>query len=275
MAPTEPCSACSWTTERQEGRRYRSHVRLFYAVSDRGIWSLRSNLVLREKGAILPVFEAPNLWFVQANTSIPVPTVVECWKEEDDHALLLTKRIPSEPLSTAWLKLSADQRETIAKQTADYLLQLRELQSDRIQALDGYPATDDKLKAEMECGLQESVPETVRQRLRRRMLPATPFTFTHGDLTNLNIMVQDCSFTGIIDWETSAYLPVWWEHACTLITDSCQGLSEDREWKALLRKYMPDHSDGLESLLDYYHLCRGHDNERAARFIKETKTGTR
>ena len=39
------------------------------------------------------------------------------------------------------------------------------------------------------------------------MPPATPYTFTHGDLTSVNIMVENGNLIGIIDWEASGYYP--------------------------------------------------------------------
>jgi aminoglycoside phosphotransferase (APT) family kinase protein len=97
------------------------------------------------------------------------------------------------------------------------------------------------------------------------MPPAAPYTFTHGDLTNVNIMVENGSITGIIDWEMAGYYPVWWEYVGTSVADS----EEDREWKTLLRKYMPDYSAAREFWLDYYYLCRNPKHERVARSIEE------
>ena len=126
---------------------------------------------------------------------------------------------------------------------------------------------DGELWSEMATAL-EHVPETARERLRERMPPATPYTFTHGDLTNVNIMVENGFNTGIIGWEMSGYFPVWWEYVCTSVPDS----EEDREWKALLRKYMPDHSAAREFWLDYYHLCRNPKSDRAMKFLEETRS---
>jgi aminoglycoside phosphotransferase (APT) family kinase protein len=224
--------------------------------------------------------------FVQEQTSIPVPTVVESW-EEGDHILILMRRIPGEPLSKVWPKLSTDGKERIAQQTAEYLQQLRKLQSGSIQSLGGGPvfsnflfkhkdselphgplASDDDLWNDMEHGLKETIPEAVRIQLRRCMPSATPYTFTHGDLTNVNIMVENGSLSGIIDWEMSGYLPVWWEYVCTSVPDS----EEDREWKALLRKYMPDHTAAREFWLDYYYLCRDPGSERAIKFMEKVRS---
>ncbi|KAE8136586.1 hypothetical protein BDV38DRAFT_283798 [Aspergillus pseudotamarii] len=68
----------------------------------------------------------------------------------------------------------------------------------------------------MERGLNEATPGAVRIRLRRHMPPATPYTFTHGDLTNAKIMVENEFLTGIVDWETPGYFPVWWEYVYAL-----------------------------------------------------------
>ncbi|KAE8423369.1 kinase-like domain-containing protein [Aspergillus pseudocaelatus] len=257
MNPSDPCAACSWTPERQQHCSYNSYVKLIYEAGDRG-----------------------------ENTSIPVPTVLKSW-EEDGHTLILMKCIPGEPLSKAWPRLSTHEKEGIAKQTAEYPLQLGKLQSDNIQSLGGGPvysnflfknkdfdlphgplASDDELWAHMERGLNEAITETVRIRLRHRMPPATPYTFTHGDLTNVNVMVENESLIGIVDWETSGYFPVWWEYVYTSVADS----EKDREWKTLLRKHMPDYNNAREFWLYYYYLCRSLEHERARKFIEETES---
>lgn len=97
-----------------------------------------SKLILKDRGASLPTYEVPNIQFVQEQTSIPVPAVVDSWKEGDP-TLILMRRISGEPLSQAWSKLSTDEKDRIAKQTAEYLQQLRKLQSDNIQSLGGRP----------------------------------------------------------------------------------------------------------------------------------------
>ncbi|KAJ6111040.1 hypothetical protein N7486_003275 [Penicillium sp. IBT 16267x] len=176
---SDPCAACSWTTERQNHCNYQSYLKLFYEAGDRGVWALGSKLILKDRGASLPTFEVPSIQFVQ--TSISVPAVVESW-EEGKHTLILMRRIPGEPLNEAWPKLSTDEKERIAKQTAEYLQQLRTLQSDKIESLGGRPvfsnflfkdkdsetphgplASDDDLWDDI--GLKETIPEAARIRL--------------------------------------------------------------------------------------------------------------
>ena len=128
MDSSTPCTACSWTPERQENCRYESHVKLFYGVSDRGVWSLGSNLILKERSNEPPNFEVPSVRLLREKTSIPVPTIVEDWEENDGRYFVLMKRVPGAPLSSLWASMTMDAKESIAKQTADYLMQLRKLQ---------------------------------------------------------------------------------------------------------------------------------------------------
>ncbi|CAI7623389.1 unnamed protein product [Penicillium glandicola] len=70
---------------------------------------------------------------------------------------------------------------------------------------------------------------------------SSPVDFTHGDLTNCNIMVDPASFelSALIDWEGSGYLPVWWEY-----TGAGFGFGQDGiEWKRLLLANMANHKE--------------------------------
>ncbi len=135
--------------------------------------------------------------------------------------------------------MSAADRECITEQTAKYLLQLRKLHSPQMQSLDGqliysaflFPngygiphgplSSDNELWGEMVKSL-EKVPEKAHQYLQQCMPSVAPFTFTHGDLTDVNILVKDSNLASILDWEASGYFPVWWEFTCTGI-----GLGKD------------------------------------------------
>lgn len=261
------CSACSWSPTRQEECRYNSHVKLFYGVSNRGVWSLGSNLILKERSIEPPNFESLNIRFLAERTSIPIPQIVEEWHEDNGTYFLLTKRIQGQPLSEIWPTMSETDKERVAKQTAEYVMQLRELHSDRMESLGGRPlysaflfpngygighgpfSSDDELWAEISLSLS-NVPEDICLKLRQRMPSAAPYTFTHCDLTNVNIIVDNGNLAGILDWESSGYFPVWWEFTCAGI-----GLGqEDKEWKELLRKHLPDHTEARNFWLDFFAL---------------------
>ncbi|KAF1975431.1 kinase-like protein [Bimuria novae-zelandiae CBS 107.79] len=275
MGAEEPCEACSWTSERQHSCRYTSHVKLFYSMSDRGAWSLGSKYIFKERSNKPPSFEAQNIRFLEERTTIPIPRVTLDYYENDRH-FMLTERIPGDVLGTVWKQLSTAEKEQIAKRTVDYLSQLRQLQSSRMQSLGEQPlysaflfpngyglphgplSSDDELWAEIATGLKD-LPQQALSRLRERMPPAEPYTFTHGDLAIVNIIVKDGDLAGILDWESSGYFPVWWE-----FTSAGIGLGEDdQEWKALLRKYMPSYQAARDFWVDLYTLRTYPDlNER-------------
>lgn len=100
MVANVPCEACSWTAECQNSCRYNSHVKTFYGISDRGVWSLGSQFILKERSSTPPNFEAKNIQFLKEKTSIPVPTIVKDWREDDGRYFMLTERICGEPLNT-------------------------------------------------------------------------------------------------------------------------------------------------------------------------------
>jgi len=54
----------------------------------------------------------------------------------------------------------------------------------------------------------ETVPVKARQCLQEHMPQAAPFTFTHSDLTSVNIIVKEGNLSSILDWEASGYFLV-------------------------------------------------------------------
>lgn len=223
------------------------------------MWSLGSQYVLKDRESNPPDYEPQNTRFLQDVTSIPVPSTVLEWTEPDNTSMRIVKRIDGESLEKVWPSLSETERHDIAKQTCSYLAQLRGLHSARIESLDHKPlfdsslfaggdniphgplTSDDELWNAM-IGNITQLPDTVQNILRQSMPPATPYTFTHADLSQVNIMVKDGQVTGIIDWERSGYLPRWWEFVKTLRAED----ENDAEWKDLLREYMRHEDEKYE-----------------------------
>lgn len=284
METGKPCTACSWTVERQKACHYNSHVKLFYGVADRGAWSLGSQYILKQRSSIMPLRDSKTTRFLQTVTTIPVPMFLAEWTETDGPSMEIMSRIDGITLKEAWPNLSDVDRVRIAKQTADYLVQLRGLRSDRVQSIDGGPlynaflfrneyghpngpfSSDDELWEGMAKAL-EGLPDKVRRYLRRRMPAAGPYTFTHGDLSAGNIIVKEGNVTGIIDWETSGYLPVWWEFTAMGVYQD----DDDRAWKTLLQKYMDDYTDAHAFWREYTLLCLSlsDSDERGAKLLRE------
>lgn len=60
-----------------------------------------------------------------------------------------------------------------------------------------------------------------------------PLVFTHGDLSSLNILVREDEVVGIIDWETSGWLPSYWEY-----TTACQVNPQNYFWRYEIDKFL-------------------------------------
>ncbi len=273
MNKDTPCSACGWTAEQQAHCSYRSNVKLFYGLSDRGVWSLGSKFVLKERSRKRKTLEPANVRLVQRHTSIPVANVVAEWTEPADGAhLTLAERVPGMMLADAWPHMSDAAKERAAEQTAGLLQQLRPLHAPRLQSDGGGPlydvhlfpghgrvphgpfASDAELWAAMEPALA-AAPAAARQRLRDRMPPGGPYTFTHGDLNDHNIMVDGAAgnVTGILDWEMAGYFPAWWEYASATTWATSK---DDAEWRQWLRAFLEPFDEAREWWFDFRSLQR-------------------
>lgn len=247
-----PCTTCSEARGRQRRCPYRSKVELSHSADDRVTWSVGTKMTLEDRPSNPQCFEVRNLRFVHAKTTIPVPKIMAEWKD-GGRCFVLAEQAVGEPLETAWPNMSIPYKNRITEQAGHYLSQLRELQASRIQSVDGKPlylsrlfsdetawphgpiSTIEELSTGLAKELQGASWEAVSVVLDA-MPPSAPYTLTHGNLTTANILVRNGNLTGIIGWEESGYLPVWWEHVQTRLT---VGL-HDLEWKAMLRSYMPD-----------------------------------
>lgn len=263
-----PCSACSWTPERERNCQYKSNLTLFHEASDRGAWSLGSKFIVKDRGIKPPSYEAVNTQFVKENTTIPIPNILHEWTE-NERTFTIAERIPGKSLDQIWSQIPQADRERIAKETAGYILQLRRLRSPRMGSVHGQPlyagflfvddceaghgplSTPDELWAEMTKKPSErGVPNGILDLFGKHLPSPYPWTFTHGDLTYSNIMVDPETYrlTGIVDWEGSGYYPVWWEF---VHVNAGKG-DEDAEWQAILRKYMPQHIDAWKLWKELY-----------------------
>ncbi|GBF67297.1 hypothetical protein TMEN_10023 [Trichophyton mentagrophytes] len=243
-----PCPTCGWSDLQRSRCRHTSQVKLVSGVSNRGLWHIGTDMALKEDPYDKwKTFESANIQFVRENTTIPTPPVVKEWVQSDNRHYLLTERPPGETLEKLYTKLSTAEKEDIADQVAELIQQLRPLQSPQIGGLGGTPlhcgilfrnnmeptgpfSSDEELWDCIKIGLA-NVPEKVVENLRARMPACKPYTWTHGYLSQENIVVKDGKVTGILEWEFAGYFPVWWEFVAAGI-----GSPDDSEWLDIMRK---------------------------------------
>ncbi|KAM0425506.1 hypothetical protein ACHAPT_009295 [Fusarium lateritium] len=180
--------------------------------------------------------------------------------------MLVLKQPQGVPLKKAWPDLSEEDRDRIAKQAADCLGQLRKLQSPKLQSLGEKPLFSKLLfqyspdyphgpySADNYLWGAMGDPDTILKS-EPRIPPATPYTFTHGDLNVRHFLVKDGNLSGITNWEASGYFPVWWEYVATRVSEGIY----DKEWKTLLVKYMDNHPIAADVWGRYYVRSRAYD----------------
>ncbi|KAI0835159.1 kinase-like protein [Hypoxylon sp. FL0890] len=278
--PTEPCVACGWTLEQNANANYRSNVKLFYAASTGGAWALGSRFILKERLVFPPSYEGVNLRFLKENTNLPIPNLLHEWTEGSRY-FNITSRIEGETLEQAWLSLSGQDKDRIARQVASHLEEMRGLTSNRIEAFGGEPlyetglfpngyigqpplSSDEELWYELEKPLS-LLDEKTRQMLRENMPQCKPYTFTHGNLSSHNVMVKDRNFSGFIDFERSGFFPVWYEYVCCRF-----GLGkEDTEWKELLSEHITKYPKAMNFHMARLTLGRNPNGEESQKYLDD------
>ncbi|KZT60887.1 hypothetical protein CALCODRAFT_447996 [Calocera cornea HHB12733] len=69
--------------------------------------------------------------------------------------------------------------------------------------------------------------------------------FSHGDIADHNIMIHKGKFSGLIDWETAGWMPVYWEYTCSLETQWRSSAVFMRIIGLALPDKYPEEKDGI------------------------------
>ncbi|GAM88607.1 hypothetical protein ANO11243_066410 [Dothideomycetidae sp. 11243] len=238
-----PCSACSWSAERQLRTLYKSNVNIFDSASDRGVWSVWSRMILKERSNAAPNFDARNSPFLGSLTSIPLPVIHNEWEDNGRYFMLL-ERIQDEILEEAWPNLTAEDKSRIAQQVADYIGQLRKLQSPKMCGIDGGPLFSDFLFL---AGFEN---------------PHGPFTSTHEIRTDME-QAMTPHVPGNprnVYWTVCPMLNLSLSRTAISLTSTAWSRTELGwhyrlgEWKDLLRNHMVRHEGASKVWHEFYIL---------------------
>ncbi|KAL2846607.1 kinase-like domain-containing protein [Aspergillus pseudoustus] len=262
------CIACGWTSDQQEQCFYTSHIKLFYGASKRGVWSIGSDAILKERPDEGPKNETKTLHFLANYPDIPAPKVLHEWVDSNNRYFVLQERIHGQTLEEAWPLLSEFQKVAIADQVVGVRNQLRSVTSTSIQCVDQSPCypgllfSDDKPHGPFHSDLElwdaitrslhdppkKAVPQRVLENLRRRLPSCEPYVLTHCDLNLGNIIVKNGSLVGVLDWEFAAYYPIWYEY----VSASWGWTEDDAQWKKLLQERLDIHGDGHKDAKEFW-----------------------
>lgn len=196
------------------------------------MWSIGSDVSLKERPDEGPKLEVQTLNHLAAYANIPAPKVLRDWVDGDGRYFVLQERMQGQTLEQAWPSLSEPQRTAIADQVVEVRKRLRSLMSTSIQSVDQrpcYPAllfsdrephgpfhSDlelwDALSLTLHGPPKRSFPQRALENLKKCLPPCEPYVLTHCDLNLGNIMVKDGALVGILDWEFAAYYRIWYEY---------------------------------------------------------------
>jgi hypothetical protein len=244
------CIICSHCRQRHGDTCYKSCVKIRTTYVRGGEWDIGSWHFLTDMPYLLYADVKKTHDLLKEKTTIPTEKILGHWEEEKGRYLTFKELARgAENLEIAWPRLSEAEREDIAQQTADFLKQLRGVQSERIEGPKGGPVYNGQLfgKDDKPYGpfsTKEQFWDTIASDLRKQGLPekalealgnsmpsTEPYVFTKLTFHIEDILIRDMKVVGIKDWAGAAYLPFWYGYV---------GLERvwgprDGEFKTLLR----------------------------------------
>ncbi|KAF3018230.1 hypothetical protein E8E14_013107 [Neopestalotiopsis sp. 37M] len=212
---------------------------LLTANAQRQVWAVGNRFVIKIKpyhpGCKV---EVDNVTMVQTHTNMPAPAVVRSWRD-GDRFFTLQKRVQGETLEAALPKLTEEDLTRIGEDLSQHLSRMRRIQNPRMEMINGTGVvdwrllkpvpevradrysveTDGQLAGLLAHRIRGHIDDEILEEFMSEMPSGHPYTFSHSDLHEGNIMVKDGKFSGLIDWDLSGYYPVWWEsvNATTLL----------------------------------------------------------
>ena len=178
--------------------------------------------------------EAEALYLLKRRTSDPVPKLLNAYMIEDVGFILMEK-VPGTPLEKCWEYLPPNSKRSIVQQLRDFIQEWRKIEGPYFGPVDGGPCEDVFFKHSWNPEPRQYGPFSTRKDFNQGLLEALcnsrpngkltekdePLAkkilasgndgqgdrkaFTHGDLHQSNIMVEDNTITGVIDWGTAGY----------------------------------------------------------------------
>ena len=218
----------------------------------RGSVLLVSKGICIKYGRLINLSEASTMCFISQHTSIPVPKVI-CAFMRRDKTYIVMERIPGEMIGTTWMKRSTESRAKILAQLRQLVREMRSLLPPHNQAIaniDGGTLFDCRLPSSscrfgpfrdvsgfhryLRGGIKfDPCLDPEIRHLISLHSGQWPLSFTHGDLSSLNIIVRGEEIVAIIDWETAGWYPAYWEY-----TSACQVNPQNSFWRDEIEKFL-------------------------------------
>lgn len=173
---------------------------------------------------------------------------------------MVSDRVPGDRLSEVWGDLSDEGRSSIVAQLRQQISNMRSCTQSYIGRINNRSTYNfyERVPGKA-CGpfIDEEhfdewclsrVPEGLfgltRQKWtkwleKERQRPVRRFVLTHGNLSPRNIIVDDGSITGIVDWEMSGFWPEYAEYAFAMELFPVYQRRQEEWWGPVLQEILP------------------------------------
>lgn len=182
-------------------------------------------------GTRLDLVEAQTMIYIGKHTSVPVPKVHLAFTHKR-RTYILMERIHGQPIGKAWPQRPNTSKVKLLESLKGIILEMRKLgtESPAISSVTGGSLYDPRMPTatgrfgpfkntqefhkylrngiEAHSNHNDDVNKLVSMQPQEWNGP----TFTHGDLSSLNVLVRGDDIVGIIDWETAGWFPSYREY---------------------------------------------------------------
>jgi aminoglycoside phosphotransferase len=210
-------------------------------------------------GSSLDLVKAQSMVYIAKNTGIPVPKVHLAFTHKGCTYILM-QRIHGHMLAQGWVKRSPESQQRVLASLKNMILEMRTLRShghdNLICSVNGGSLYDGRLpgdtwrfgpfkdvqafhnylRDDIQAHNYEDVTKLIDMHQQHWDVP----TFTHGDLSSLNILVRADDVVGIVDWETAGWYPAYWEY-----TTACQVNPQNEFWKNYIDGFLEPMPEAL------------------------------
>ncbi|KAH8101657.1 kinase-like domain-containing protein [Phellopilus nigrolimitatus] len=194
--------------------------------------------------------EAEVMHFVAQNTTVPVPSVVDCIEVRTGAFIVMTG-LPGKQIRGELRFMTPDEKALFTRDLGKCLQQLHAITApdSRVSAFGGGPFQDFRIDHEGNLG-PFATEEAFHKSLYRNMLPeewprikelardvhgtSHRLCLTHNDLSPTNILIENNRLSGLVDWECAAWLPEYWEYSKSMY---CR--TEAKEWIEAMKMAHP------------------------------------
>lgn len=181
-----------------------------------------------KKGTRVIMDEEPALRLAKEH-GLPVPRVHEAQQSAGREVSLRMDYVPGKRLDSVWPTMTDEEKDSICQQLRQILTTMRSIvppEKAHIGSCSGGIARDCRSYSVYEGGpfpdetsfnsfildLVATVPGPIRTALRQQLGSNHRIVFSHGDIAQHNILVQDNQITGLLDWEYAGWYPEYWDY---------------------------------------------------------------